>query len=269
FIKIHADRSKKRREHLSQIHQDAFTLDDYEWLIADSLETNNLKEALRYAKKYYEDAIGTEFAGLAAYTYAKVLIEDEDKKDEAKEMFELSFYKGGYIKAVEKLKEYFDIDIENDYKQKYEIIDDDGKRNINGFECFYYVFIILSKKIINDKKLEYIMEILLYGIKYHEDNNCIFLYCHVLQNNENNANLKCKFQNEKIIELYKTIFNNLKDSGSINDKLIKSLKEEKQFKPQDYLNTKPIDHLKIIYKKQKEDKSDNEDNEIISYTFIE
>ncbi|CAG8463758.1 794_t:CDS:1 [Cetraspora pellucida] len=275
FIKTHADRSKKRRERLFEIHQKAFTPISYEWLIGDSLETNDLEEALRYAKKFYEDATGTEIIGLAAYTYAKVLIEDEDKRDDAKEKFELSFYEGGYIKAVEKLKEYFDIDIENDYKQKYETIDNDGKRNINGLECFYYVSILLSQKIISDKKLEYIMEILLYGIKYHGDNNCIFLYCHILENNENNVNLKRKFQNEKIKELYKTIFTNLIDhTKRINDKLIKNLKEAKEFKPQDFLNSKSIKDLKIIYKKTK-NKSDNEDNEdneektLEGYNFID
>ncbi|CAG8774546.1 7710_t:CDS:1, partial [Cetraspora pellucida] len=93
---------------------------------------------------------------------------------------------------------------------------------------------------------------------------------HILENNENNASLKRKFKNEKINELYKTIFTNLIDhSGSINGKLIKKLKDEKEFKPQEHLNTKSLRDLNIIYKKQKKDHSDNEDNEIVSYTFIE
>ncbi|CAG8793911.1 6254_t:CDS:1, partial [Cetraspora pellucida] len=116
FIKDLSNNNIERKKHLQMIHSDIFNVESYEWLIADAkLNDDKIKE-MEYAKKYHDDSLDTVKVGIASYTYAKCLIEYEDKMNDAKEMFKKAFFIGGYLKAIEKLKEYFNDDIKNEYK---------------------------------------------------------------------------------------------------------------------------------------------------------
>ncbi|CAG8816216.1 8573_t:CDS:1, partial [Cetraspora pellucida] len=237
-------------EHLSYIYNTKNLLfeNSYIWLIADAKETNDRTKESEYAKKFYEDSIGTSVFGLAAYTYGKVLIEDEDMRDEAKKKFETSFFQGGYIEASKKLKEYFNDDINIFYKEKYD------KKDIEGIECFYYASVLLSESNISKNNADYIMDILFFGLS-KEDNNCLSLLYTMLKEN---MGTKHKEKKESVKELYNLKFSNYGIKyESINKKLLKKIEVEKKFNPEDKMKSKDLSQLNVIYKNNKASKSNS------------
>ncbi|CAG8615997.1 1757_t:CDS:1 [Scutellospora calospora] len=244
LIALHSEKSKERNNHLSNIHnQDILAKDSFIWLIADARSTEDRVKELEYGKKFYEDSIGTEVFGFAAYTYGKVLIDDEEKGIEAKKIFEIAFFQGGYIDAINKLHEYFGDDIKIFYEEKFK--NDD----LHDLEYFYYAEILLADKIISEDRASYIMDILNVGVE-KEDKNCLLLYHHMLQ--KKMGSKEHQLNKEHIADMFKANFNNEKmELKSINNNLIVKMKKEIKFKPEDHMVTKSIKDLGIIYKQKK------------------
>ncbi|CAG8789060.1 14485_t:CDS:1, partial [Cetraspora pellucida] len=159
--------SIERKNHLKIIHSEIFNAESYEWLIADAKLNDDKTKEMEYAKKYYEDSLDTVKVGIASYVYGKCLIEYEDKINDAKEKFKKAFFIGGYLKAIEKLKEYFDDDIKNEYQCKYE------EKTITGSECFLYGLLLLSDPHSDEKRIAYIIDIFYYGHNEKNDRNCL------------------------------------------------------------------------------------------------
>ncbi|CAG8478273.1 11665_t:CDS:1 [Scutellospora calospora] len=254
LIELHSERNKERNNHLSNIHnQDILAKDSFIWLIADARSTGDRLKELEYSKKFYEDSFGTEVLGFAAYTYGKVLIDDEEKGMEAKKMFEIAFFQGGYIDAINKLSEYFGDDIKTFYKEKIE--NDD----MHDLEYFFYAAILLSDKIISEDKASYIMDILSVGVG-NEDNNCLLLYHHMLQRKMGSR--EHQLNKDDIADMMKANFSDTNFKFKpINNALIGKMKKEKEFKPQEHTVTRSLADLQVIYKQKKNSRSNspNED----------
>ncbi|CAG8478255.1 11664_t:CDS:2 [Scutellospora calospora] len=197
----------------------------------------------------------------AAYTYGKVLIEYKEKWEEARKMFKIAIFKGGYIDAVYKLKEYFEEDILLFYKEKFE------KGEIKGFECFHYAGILLADKNINEERADYIMDILLFGVENFKDRNSLSLYHEMLEGDMGSGK---HWENKEEIEImFKANFNKEGENvGSINNILLEKFKKEVKYNPVENMNSRSLAEI-LKYNKKDDDMEEDSFDTLVGYDLNE